>query len=97
MRDAKPLAAPPDGAAKSRAQQAGAALAAIEGRRIVLVDGAFVPELSDLAALEPGLRIRSMAQALAAGDAAVTQRLGGVVPATISQSRSTPRSWAMAS
>jgi Fe-S cluster assembly protein SufD len=80
MRDAKPLAAPPDGAAKSRAQQAGAALAAIEGRRIVLVDGAFVPELSDLAALEPGLRIRSMAQALAAGDAAVTQRLGGVVP-----------------
>ncbi len=79
MRDAKPLAAPPDDAAKSRARQAGAALAAIEGRRIVLVDGAFVPELSDLAALEPGLRIRSMAQALTAGDAAVTRRLGAVV------------------
>lgn len=79
MRDAKPLAAPPDGAAKARAQQAGAALAAIEGRRIVLVDGTFVPELSDLADLEPGLRIRSMAQALATGDAAVTQRLGSVV------------------
>jgi Fe-S cluster assembly protein SufD len=80
MRDAKPLAAPPDDAAKARAGNAGAALAAIEGRRIVLVDGVLVPELSDLAALEPGLRIRSMAQALAAGDAAVVQRLGRLVP-----------------
>jgi Fe-S cluster assembly protein SufD len=79
MRDAKPLAAPPDAAAKARARHAGAAFAAIEGRRIVVVDGAFVPELSDLAALEPGLRIRSMAQALAAGDATVGQRLGRLV------------------
>ena len=80
MRDAKPLAAPPDAAAKARAKNAGAAFAAIEGRRIVLVDGTFVPELSDLAGLEPGLTIRSMAQALAGGDAAVTKRLGQVVP-----------------
>mgnify|MGYP001450530682 CR=1 FL=1 len=80
MRDAKPLAAPPDAAAKVRAKNAGAALAAVEGRRIVLVDGTFVPELSDLAALEPGLTIRSMAQALASGDAAVAERLGRVVP-----------------
>ena len=80
MRDAKPLAAPPDAAAKARAKDAGAALAAVEGRRIVFVDGAFVPELSDLAGLEPGLTIRSMAQALAAGDAAVAERLGRVVP-----------------
>jgi Fe-S cluster assembly protein SufD len=80
MRDAKPLAAPPDKAAKARAKDAGAAFAAVEGRRIVLVDGAFVPELSDLAGLEPGLTIRSMAQALATGDAAVTERLGKVVP-----------------
>jgi Fe-S cluster assembly protein SufD len=79
MRDAKPLAPPPDDAAKSRARDAGAALTAIEGRRLVLVDGAFVPELSDLAALEPGLRIRSLAQALATGDAAVVQRLGRLV------------------
>ena len=54
MRDAKPLAAPPDAAAKARAKNAGAAFAAVEGRRIVLVDGAFVPELSDLAGLEAG-------------------------------------------
>jgi Fe-S cluster assembly protein SufD len=80
MRDAKPLAVPPDAAAKARAKNAGAALAAVEGRRIVLVDGAFVPELSDLTGLEPGLTIRSMAQALAAGDAAVVERLGRIVP-----------------
>jgi Fe-S cluster assembly protein SufD len=80
MRDAKPLAVPPDAAAKARAKDAGAAFAAVEGRRIVLVDGAFVPELSDLAGLEPGLTIRSMAQALTTGDAAVTEWLGKVVP-----------------
>jgi Fe-S cluster assembly protein SufD len=80
MRDAKPLAAPPAAAAKARAKDAGAAFAAVEGRRIVLVDGAFVPELSDLAGIEAGLTIRSLAQALAAGDTAVTTRLGKVVP-----------------
>ena len=80
MRDAKPLAPPPDAAAKARAKNAGAALAAVEGRRIVLVDGTFVPELSDLAGLEAGLAIRSMAQALAAGDRTVAERLGRVVP-----------------
>ena len=80
MRDAKPLAAPPDATAKARAKKAGATLASIEARRIVFVDGAFVPELSDLAALEPGLSIRSMAQALAADDPTVTSQLGKVVP-----------------
>src|SRR5215212_12181364 len=65
MRDAKPLAGVPDAAAKARARDAGAGLATIEGRRIVFVDGAFVPERSDLAALEPGLSIRSLAQTLA--------------------------------
>ena len=80
MRDAKPLAAPPDATAKARAKNAGATLASIEARRIVFVDGAFVRELSDLAALEPGLSIRSMAQALAADDPIVTAQLGKVVP-----------------
>src|SRR5262245_54994915 len=68
MREALPLAGVPDAAAKARAKDAGAALASIEARRVVFVDGAFVPELSDLADLEAGLSIRSMAQALAAGD-----------------------------
>jgi Fe-S cluster assembly protein SufD len=80
MRDAKPLAGMPDAAAKTRAGHAIAALAAIEARRIVFVDGAFVPELSDLAGLEPGLTIRSLAQALASGDPQVAAHLGKVVP-----------------
>ena len=43
MRDAKPLAAPPDTAAVARVGNAAAALsAAIEAGRIVFVDGAFV-------------------------------------------------------
>src|SRR5262245_13829037 len=57
MRDAKPLAELPDAAAKARAKAAGAAFAPVEGRGIVFVDGAFVPELSDLADLEKGLVI----------------------------------------
>src|ERR1700742_556323 len=66
MREAKPLAGPPDGAAKARAEGLLATLAAIEARRIVFADGVFAPELSDLAGLEPGLSIRSTAQMLAA-------------------------------
>ena len=80
MRDAKPLAAVPDAAAKARAKDALAMLAAIEARRVVFVDGALVPELSDLSSLEAGLTIRSMAQALAAGDRDLLAHLGRIVP-----------------
>jgi Fe-S cluster assembly protein SufD len=80
MREARPLASPPDAAAKARAERALATLVAIEARRIVFVDGAFVRELSDLAALEAGLTIRSTAQALAAGDPHIAAHLGKVVP-----------------
>jgi Fe-S cluster assembly protein SufD len=80
MRDARPLAPLPDAAAKRRAREQSAMLAAMEARRIVFVDGSFVPELSDLAGLEPGLAIRSMASALAAGDPQVVAQLGQVVP-----------------
>jgi Fe-S cluster assembly protein SufD len=81
MREARPLAAPADAAAKARAKNAGSVLADIESRRLVFVDGAFVPELSDIAGLEAGLTIRSLAQALASGDALVSARLGKVMPA----------------
>jgi Fe-S cluster assembly protein SufD len=67
MRDAKPLAGPPDAHAKARAKSAGAVFAAIDARRIVFVDGALVPELSDLVALDPGLGICSLADALSGG------------------------------
>src|SRR3954468_16384574 len=72
MRDAKPLAEAPDAAAKALAKAAGEALVAIEARRIIFVDGTLVPELSELADLETGLTITSLAQALAAGDDSVT-------------------------
>jgi Fe-S cluster assembly protein SufD len=80
MRDAEPLAGAPDAAAKACAERAAAALEMIDARRIVFVDGAFVPELSDLAGLEAGLTISSMAQTLAAGDPRLVARLGKVVP-----------------
>ncbi|MEA2873636.1 MAG: Fe-S cluster assembly protein SufD [Hyphomicrobiales bacterium] len=80
MRDAKPLATPPDAAAKARAKDAGALLADVECRRLVFVDGAFASELSDLVGLEPGLTIQTMSDALAKGDAFVAARLGKTVP-----------------
>jgi Fe-S cluster assembly protein SufD len=79
MRDAKPLAGAPDAAAKAKAKEAGSILADIDSRKLVFVDGAFVPELSDLTKLEQGLTITTMADALAKGDA-LTARLGKVVP-----------------
>ena len=79
MREAKPLAAPPDAAAKARAKAAPCPIGDVERRRIVFVNGAFVPELSDLGALEKGLTIGSMAAVLAKGDPLITQHLGKVV------------------
>ena len=80
MREAKPLASPPDAAAKARARTAGQMLGDVETRRIVFVDGAFVPELSDTAALERGLTVGSLAAALAAGDPTLTEKLGTLAP-----------------
>ncbi|MPZ56817.1 MAG: Fe-S cluster assembly protein SufD [Rhizobiales bacterium] len=80
MRDAKPLAAPPDAAALARARTAGSVLDDVACRRIVFVDGVFVAEFSDLAGLEKGLTIHPMAQALAAGDPLIDAHLGKVVP-----------------
>jgi Fe-S cluster assembly protein SufD len=82
MRDAKPLAAPPDAAAKARAKDAGGLLADIEARRLVFVDGVFVPELSDLRNLEPGLTVASLAQALSNGDPMLAAHLGKLAPAS---------------
>jgi Fe-S cluster assembly protein SufD len=81
IREAKPIAGAPDSAAKALAKDAGKLIGDMDAWRVVFVDGTFVPELSDLANLSPGLTIRSMAQALAAGDALVTERLGKVLPA----------------
>ena len=81
MRDAKPLAAPPDAEAKARAHDAGDVFAALGFRRLVILNGSFVPELSDLAGLETGLTVRSMADALALDEPLLSQGLGPTVPA----------------
>lgn len=80
MREAKPVAGPPDAAAKARAKQAGQLIGDVDARRVVLVDGVFAPDLSDLEGFSPGLTIRSMAEALTAGDPLVAAHLGKVVP-----------------
>ena len=82
MQEAKPLASPPDATAKARAKTAGAMLGDVEARRVAFVDGAFVPELSDLRGLEGGLSIGSLADALADGDASVLAHLGMIAPAS---------------
>jgi Fe-S cluster assembly protein SufD len=82
MREAKPLAAPPDAAAKARAKRAGALVGDVETRRLVFVDGAFVAELSDLANLEKGLTVRSLAEALSDNDPTLALHLGKLAPAS---------------
>jgi Fe-S cluster assembly protein SufD len=78
MREAQPLADAPDAAAKAKAKTAGALFAGIDARKLVFVDGVFVPDLSDLSA-EAGLTVTSMAAALAKGDALVTAHVGKTV------------------
>jgi len=80
IREAKPIAGAPNAAGKARAKDAGKVIGDMDARRVVFVDGTFVPELSDLANLSPGLTIRSMAKALTEGDALVADRLGKVMP-----------------
>jgi Fe-S cluster assembly protein SufD len=80
MRDAKPLAAPPDAAAKARAKSAGGIVGDLDARRLVFVDGAFVAELSDTAKLEDGLSVGSLADALTGGDPALATHLGKLAP-----------------
>lgn len=65
MRDALPIAAPPSAAAIAALRTEFAAAA--PRQRLVLVDGAFVPELSD--ALPAGVKVRSLASVLGEGRA----------------------------
>lgn len=81
MRDAKPLAARPDSAAKARARDAGDLFATLGFRRLVIVDGSFVADMSDLVGLETGLVVRSMADALSLDEPLLSQGLGPMVPA----------------
>jgi Fe-S cluster assembly protein SufD len=81
MRDVKPLAQGPSAKSKPSVRDAGRLLASVDARRIVIAEGSFVPELSDLSKLEPGLSITSLAEALAKGDGEIAARLGAPGPA----------------
>lgn len=78
MRDAKPLASPPDAAAKQSVKLDDSVLAGLDGRRLVFVDGAFASELSDLTP-EKGVTISNMAAALAKGDPLIAKHVGRVI------------------
>ncbi|MDI3471349.1 MAG: Iron-sulfur cluster assembly protein SufD [Pseudolabrys sp.] len=77
VRDAKPLAAPPDASAKATAGKIAAPFSALKPRQLTVVDGMFVADQSDLTA-EAGLRIGSMSEALVRGDALVAAHVGKV-------------------
>ena len=68
MREAKPLASAPDADDIARIDTSPSLIGDVECRRIVFVNGVFVAEASDLSALESGLRITSVAQAMLADD-----------------------------
>jgi len=78
MPNAMPLASAPNAAARARIKDVGRLLPGIDARRLVFIDGAFAPELSDLKNLERGLTIRAMAEALASGDALIAAHLDRV-------------------
>jgi Fe-S cluster assembly protein SufD len=64
MREVLPLAAAPDAKALGRARKALKAQRIADVSALVLVDGAFVPELSDVAALGGGVSVRSLRDVL---------------------------------
>jgi Fe-S cluster assembly protein SufD len=77
MPDASPQATRPDAAALARAETLLKAQGLPAARRLTLVDGYFAASLSDLNALEKGVTIRPLAQAL--DDKAVVGALSGWV------------------
>lgn len=66
MREARPLATPPDAARILAARIALADVPRTGGCRIVLVDGVYVPALSDTDKIPAGVTITALAEALAA-------------------------------
>ena len=67
MREVLPLAAAPDQAALTRAKAALSAHAVAGATRLVLVDGVYSPELSDVESLDAGVAVRRLRDVL--GDA----------------------------
>ena len=75
MREVLPLAPAPDAAALKRAATA-VKLQSIKGlRRLVLVDGVFVPKLSELDGLEKGVAVGTLRGVLESGEATLQAQL----------------------
>ena len=78
MREAKPLAPLPDSAAIEMARKALEPHQIPGLAKLVLLDGSFVAELSDLSILPEGVQVMPMADALAKGDPAIMAKLGAL-------------------
>ena len=76
MREAKPLAPRPDAKAIVAARETLARHTDADRTKLVLLDGSFIVELSDLDALPAGVQVMPMARALAEGRADIIARLG---------------------
>jgi Fe-S cluster assembly protein SufD len=68
LREIAPLAPAPDQAALARAANAVKSLGIDGTQKLVLVDGVFTPQLSDLTALETGVHVRSLREVLEDND-----------------------------
>ena len=64
LREVAPLAPAPDQAALSRAANAVKSLGIDGTQKLVLVDGVFAPQLSDMASLEAGVQVRVLREIL---------------------------------
>ncbi len=76
MREAAPLAAAPAAADIAAAEALLAAAPAFDGVALTVVNGRFTPELSDLAALPPGVSVADLGEALGSGHPLVGERMG---------------------
>ncbi|GLS18839.1 Fe-S cluster assembly protein SufD [Labrys miyagiensis] len=79
MRDANPVSTGPKGS-PSADGKAEDFLAGIDHVRLVIVDGAYSPSLSNVAELPAGLRVASLAETLASADATLIAELGAGAP-----------------
>jgi Fe-S cluster assembly protein SufD len=81
MRDAKPLAPPPDQAALARAAEAGRIVAGIDAHRLTIVNGFLARPAPDAAAADPGIMTSEIFAYLADPQLASLNQLGGTLPA----------------
>src|SRR5262245_26547220 len=77
MRESKPLAELPDAGASAAAKSAGSVLAGLRAHRSVIVDGTFVPELSDTAI--EGVTVTSLAAATVEHDDTLSEAVNNDV------------------